>query len=348
MSSQASHPNMQLFPVKKKSLTLPALTEALVDFDRQFSEWRDNLPPHLVFAHPSSYMNDFNEPSWITRARVAMHCHFNHVYIVMHRPLLTVPHFSTPFLSSEASNEIGMNAAKENITLIHSALQHDPPLRKWVYYCYYNFMAELVFLTMLIKHPFAEEARGWAAVCNMAIESFEWMIPLHAAKKSRTMSKTFVDEWKAKVEGGHRVPDGVGPNKRRRSHHHDPASRLQSHSISNTSSPHINYLLQPPQNTFQQQFIPTGDFQTPVHISPQGSDASYSPLNPTRYDMQQSVPYSTTQTLDAAAAETLQSFSGTGWPNQGIFAGDGAMGWTYNFEDLFGDLSGNMGGQRGM
>jgi hypothetical protein len=180
----------------------------------------------------------------------------------------------------------------------------------------------------------------------MAIESFEWMIPLLAAKKSRTMSKTFVDEWKAKVLAGHHAGDGISSNKRRRSHHHDPASRIQSN-ISNTSSPQINYLLQPPQNTFQQQFVPPGEFQTPVHISPQ-SDASYSPLNPTRYDLQQSAPYSTTQTLDAAAAETLQSFSGTGWPNQAIFAGDGAMGWTYNFEDLFGDLSGNLGGQRGM
>ena len=324
-------------------MTLPALTEALADFDRQFSEWRDNLPPHLVFTHPSRYMTDFDEPSWITRARLAMRCYFNHVYIVIHRPLLIVPHFSTSFLSSEASNEMGMKAAKENIAVIHSALQHDLPLRKWVYYCYYNFMAELVFLTMLIKQPFAEEAREWAAVCNMAMESFEWMLPLHAAKKFQTMSKTFVDEWKVKVEGGHKSADRLGSNKRRRSYNHDPASRIPSYAISNTTSPQINYLLQP-QTNFQQQFIPPGEFQTPVHISPSGSDVSYSPLNPTRYDPQQAVTYSTTQTLDAAAAETLQSFSGNGWP---IFA-KGAMGWTHNFEDLFGDLSGNEGGQRGM
>jgi hypothetical protein len=68
-----------------------------------------------------------------------------------------------------------------------------------------------------------------------------------------------------------------------------------------------------------------------------------------RYDTQPAIPYSTTQTLDAAAAETLQSFSGTGWPNQGIFPGDGTMGWTYNFEDLFGDLTrNNMNGQGGL
>jgi len=262
----------------------------------------------------------------------------------MHRPLLTVPYFSTPFLSSEASHKIGINAAKENITLIHTALQHDPSLRKWVYYCYYNFMAELVFLTMLVKQPFAEEAREWAACCNMAIESFEWMMPLNAAAKSRTMSKTFVDEWKAKTADG---IGGIGSNKRRRSYNPDTSSRLQSQNISNTSSPHLNYLLQPQPNTFQ-QYIPSNEFETPVNISPHGSDASHSSLNPTRYDLQQSMLYST-QTLGAAAAETLQSFSGTDWPNQGTSAADSAMGWVYNFEDLFGDLSGgNMGGQRGM
>ena len=331
--------NKQLFPVKKKSLSLPSITESLVELDKLFCQWRDALPPHLNFGHPVS---NLNEPRWITRARVAIICHFNHIYIVMHRPLLTVPRFSTPFLSSEASHEIGINAAKENISLIHSALQHDPGLRKWVYYCYYNFMAELVFLTMLVKQPFAEEAREWAALCNMAIESFEWMTPLHAAKKSRTMSKAFVDEWKAKVESGAEA-NGV---KWKRSFNPE-APRMPSHSqtaVATTPSTHINYLLQPPQNAFQQTFIPPNDFGTPIHVSPQSSDNSpYSPINAI---LHQSNPYSM-QTLDAAAAETLQSFSGTGWPNQGIFAGDGALGWLYNFEDLFGDLSGsNMGGQR--
>lgn len=237
---------------------------------------------------------------------------------------------------------MGINAAKENISLIHTALQHDPSLRKWVYYCYYNFMAELVFLTMLVKQPFAEEAREWAAFCDMAIESFEWMMPLYAATKSRTMSKTFVDEWKAKTEAG---IEGIGPNSRRRSYNPDTTS---SQNLSNTSSPHINYLLQRPPNTFHQLFIPPSEFQTSVHISPHASDSSYSPLNPTRYDVQQTMPYST-RTLDAATAETLQSFSDTGWPNQGIFAGDGAMSWVYNFEDLFGDLSSsNIGSQSGM
>ena len=307
-----------------------------MEFDRLFCEWRDNLPPHLGFGQPAG--NNFNEPLWITRARVAIICHFNHIYIVMHRPLLIVPHFSTPFLSSETSYEIGINAAKENITLIHTALQRDPSLRKWVYYCYYNFMAELVFLTMLVKQPFAEEAREWAAFCNIAIESFEWMMPFHAATKSRTMSKTFVDEWKAKTETG---VEGLGQNKRRRP---DNANVTVQPQTVNTSSPHINYLLQPPPNTYQQSFIPPIEFPTPVHISPQGSDSSNSKLNPTRYDAQQHMAYST-QTLNAAAAETLRSFSGTGWLNQGIFAGDGAMGWVYNFEDLFGDLSGsNIGG----
>jgi hypothetical protein len=254
----------------------------------------------------------------------------------MHRPLLTVPHFSTPFLSSETSYEIGINAAKENITLIHTALQRDPSLRKWVYYCYYNFMAELVFLTLLVKQPFAEEAREWVAFCNMAIESFEWMMPLHAAATSRTMSKTFVDEWKAKTGEG---IEGIRPNERRRPYNPDVTARVQPQNINNTSSPHINYLLQPTPNTYQQSFFPTIEFPTPTHISPQRSDSSYSTLNPTKYDTQH-MAYST-QTLNAAAAETLQSFSGTGWPDQGIFAGNGVMGWVYNFEDLFGDLSGS-------
>jgi len=338
--------NSQLYPVKKKGLSLSAITESLVDLDRQFCEWRDNLPQHLSLTIPMPYA--VNEPQWITRARGALAVHFNHIYIVMHRPLLTVPHFSTPFLSSERSHEIGINAAKENLNLIHAALSNDPPLRKWMYYCYYNFMAELVLLTMLIKQPFAEEAREWYSYCNMAIQSFEWMRPLDAAVKSLTMSKTFVDEWKAKIEAGPQILE-----KRRRSYNPE-AARIRSQSsqsISNKGSPQINYLLQQPNPnaTFQQPFMQTNDFPTPVHISPQGSDSSYSPLNPTRYDVQPGVVYSTTQTLDAAAAETLQSFSGTGWPNQGIFAGDGAMGWTYNFEDLFGDLSRpNMGGQGGM
>ena len=260
----------------------------------------------------------------------------------MHRPLLTVPHFTTPYLSSETSHEIGINAAKENITLIHNALQHDPSLRKWAYYCYYNFMAELVFLTMLVKHPFAEEAREWVAFCNMAIESFERMIPLDAAIKSRIMSKTFVDEWKATTAAG---IEAIGSNKRRRSHSSDTSSRVQFQNISNTSSPHLNYLLQPQSNTIHQQYIPSNEFLTHVNISPRGSDSS---LNPTRYDLQRPMPYSI-QILDAAAAEILQSFRGTGWQNQGIFAGDGVMNWVCNFEGLFGDLSGGtMGGRRGI
>jgi hypothetical protein len=269
----------------------------------------------------------------------------------MHRPLLTAPPFSTPFLSSEASNEMGINAAKENVSMIHSILEHDPPLRKWVYYCYYNFMAELALLTMLIKQPFAPEAREWAAFANMAIESFEWMLPLDAAAKCKTMSKAFVDEWKAKTESANLTPEVNGvSNKRRRSY--DPNNRVKQpqQRQNSVTSPQFAYSIQAPQQqntTYPQAFA--GDFQTPVLISPQASDASYSPLNPMRYDTQPAIPYSTTQTLDAAAAETLQSFSGTGWPNQGIFPGDGTMGWTYNFEDLFGDLTrSNMNGQGGL
>jgi len=274
----------------------------------------------------------------------------------MHRPLLTAPYFSTPFLSSEASNEMSVNASKENISLIHTLLQYDPPLRKWMYYCYYNFMAELVLLSMLIQQPFAEEARDWAAYCNMATESFEWMLPLDAAAKCRAMSKTFLDEWKGKVQ-----PNGTAPNhqpsefkKRRQSYNSEittSASRVRSQSHQNIASPQINYLMQQqhPQNAFQQSFSTPTDFHTPMGISPQNSDTSYSPLNPTRYDMQASMPYYTTQNLDAAAAETLQSFQGTGWSNQGIFMNDGTMGWTYNFEDLFGDLARNdINGQGGM
>jgi hypothetical protein len=165
------------------------------------------------------------------------------------------------------------------------------------------------------------------------------MMPLAAAKKSRTMSKTFVDEWKAKVESG------IDANAVKRKRSFNPEhQRLPSHNqipVATTPSTHINYLLQPPQNAYPQTFVSPNDFGTPIHVSPQGSDSSYSPMNAM---LQQSNP-SSMQTLDAAAAETLQSFSGTGWPNQGIFAGDSAMGWLYNFEDLFGDLSGSpMGG----
>jgi len=317
-----------------------------MDLDRQFCEWRDHLPPHLSFHQPR---NNLNEPLWITRARAAMHIHFNHVYIVMHRPLLTAPHFSTPFLSSEASNEMGINAAKENISLIHTNLGQDPPLRKWMYYCYYNFMAELAVLTMLIKQPFSEEAREWAAFANMATESFEWMLPLNAAAKCRTMSKAFVDDWQSKVDAAKLNGTYSEGAKRRRSNNPDSNQRARLHDQHpNTPSPQLGFPLHQASAAYPQSFMHS-EFQTPALISPRGSDTSYSPLNPMRYDVQPPLPYSTTQTLDAAAAETLQSFSGTGWPNQGIFVGDGAMGWTYNFEDLFGDLSrSNMGGQGGM
>jgi len=270
----------------------------------------------------------------------------------MHRPLLTAPYFSTPFLSSEASKEMGINAAKENISLIHSLFQYDPPLRKWMYYCYYNFMAELVLLTMLVQQPIAEEARDWAAYCTMATESFEWMLPLDAAAKCRAMSKTFLDEWKAKIQTSSiNATQAAESKKRRRSHNPEANTRVRSQTHPNLSSPNMNYLIQPSQqNTFPQSFNTPNEFNTPIGISPQNSDTSYSPLNPTRYDVQPAIPYSTMQTLDAAAAETLQSFSGTGWPNQGIsFMNDSSMGWTYNFEDLFGDLSRNdIGGQGGM
>ena len=208
-------------------------------------------------------------------------------------------------------------------------------------------MAELAVLTMLIKQPFAEEAREWAAYANMATESFEWMLPLDAAAKCRTMSKAFVDDWQSKVDAAN--DSHHEGTKRRRSNNPDSNQRVRSQDQHhNTPSPQLNFPLQPTSSNFSQSFM-SNEFQTPVLISPRGSDQSYSPLNPMRYDVQPPMPYSTTQTLDAAAAETLQSFSGTGWPNQGIFVGDGAMGWTYNFEDLFGDLSrNNMGGQAGM
>jgi len=322
----------------------------LVDLDRQFREWRDSLPSHLRVGNP----NDFDEPHWITHARSSINCHFNHIYIIMHRPLLTVPHFSTPFLSSEASNEMGITAAKQNIALIHTILEHDPPLRKWVYYCYYNFMAELVLLTMLIKQPYSEDAREWAGYCTLAMESFEWMMPLHAATKSRAMSKHFVDEWRAKTEAtstsGH-LSDGATSGKRKRSSmSHGRVRSAQMHETpSGTASPQIHYQ----QNSFQ-PFVNSGEFQQAMQLSPHGSDASFSPLNTGRYDLHTAVPYSTTQTLDAAAAETLQSFSGTpNWPHQGAFLGDGMIGtgWTYNFEDVFGDLPRNDlsgGGHGGM
>lgn len=320
----------------------------MADFDRQLCEWRDSLPSHIRFGQHSA--DNFGEAIWITRARLAICAYFNHIYIVIHRPLLTVPYFSTPFLSSEASHKMGIRAAKESIGLIHSAFQRDPPLRKWPYYCYYIFMAELVLLTMLIKQPFAQEAREWASYCNMAIESFEWMMPLQAAKKSRSMSKMFVDEWKTRTEAGNlQLSEGVGPDKRRRSYNSDPISHIQPQNVSSTTPPHINYLLQSPPNTFQQSLVASKDFSAPARISSQGSDLSLPPLNPDRYDMRRPGSYSTTQTLKAAAAEALQSFSGTRWPNQGVFTGDGGVGWTYNFEDLFGDLSGGgMGGQPGL
>jgi hypothetical protein len=313
----------------------------LVQFDRQFCDWRDNLPPHLSFNQ--SRENLVNEPLWITRARSAIICHFHHIYIVMHRPLLTAPYFSTPFLSSEASNEMGINAAKENISLIHSLLQYDPPLRKWVYYCYYNFMAELIILTMLVQQPFAEDARDWAAFCNMATESFDWMLPLNAAAKCRAMSKNFLDEWKGKVQtNGVTSSHASDTRKRRQTYNPEGSSntpRIRSQSHPNVSSPQLSYIMQPQaQNTFPQSFGTPSEFRTSLGISPQNSDTGYSPLNPTRYDMQPAIPYYTMQNLDAAVAETLQSFSGL---NQGIFMNDGAMGWTYNFEDLFGDMTRN-------
>jgi hypothetical protein len=213
-------------------------------------------------------------------------------------------------------------------------------------------MAQLVLLTMLIQKPFAEEARERAAYCNMAIESFEWMMPLHAANKARTMSQTFVDEWKQKTDLGlNSHTDGASNKRRRSTYNPELNARVRGPKQlprSNPSSPQVHYSLQAPQNTFASPFVQGAEFQTPIHFSPQASDSSFSPLNPTRYEFQP-VPYSTTQTLDAAAAETLQSFSGpTSWGIQGISMGDGAMGWTYNFEDLFGDMPRNGMGQGGM
>jgi hypothetical protein len=312
------------------------VTKALVEFDRQFCEWRDNLPGHLSFTQ---HNHNITEPTWISRARTAIIGHFNHIYIVMHRPLLTAPYFSTPFLSSEVSIEMGINAAKENIALIHSHLEFDPPLRKWVYYCYYNFMAELALLTMLVQQPFADDAQQWAMYCNMATQSFEWMLPLDAAAKCRALSKTFLDEWYFKTRFSQQPSSEI--KKRRRSNNPNSTTSVRPQTHTNVSSPQMNSLMQPSQNTFPP--FPS-EFQSPMGISPRQSDASYSPLNPTRYDVQSAVNYSTTQTLDAAAAETLQSFSGMDWPNQGLIS-DSTMGWTYNFEDLFTDLSRNdMGG----
>ena len=244
---------------------------------------------------------------------------------------------------------MGINAAKENISLIHSLLQYDPPQRKWVYYCYYNFMAELVLLTMLVQQPFAEEAKEWSAYCTMATKSFEWMLPLDAAAKCRAMSKTFLDEWKGKVQSTTNPTRASETRKRQRSYNPETTnSAARVRPQHNIPSPQVSYLIQQP-NTFPSGFTTPGDFNSPIGISPQNSDASYSPLNPTRYDVQPTIPYYTTQNLDAAAAETLQSFSGTGWPNQGVFMNDSAMGWTYNFEDLFGDLARNdINGQGGM
>jgi hypothetical protein len=75
-------------------------------------------------------------------------------------------------------------------------------------------MAELVLLIMLIKQPYSEDAQEWAGYCAIAMESFEWMMQLPAASQYHSISKHFVDEWKAKPESayisGGQVCDGPG------------------------------------------------------------------------------------------------------------------------------------------
>ena len=112
----------------------------------------------------------------------------------MYLPLLTVRPFSTPFLSKATVTTSAVRATKANIALIHDIFITDPPLRKWRYYCYYNFMATLVLLILLKKYPLSEDATAWVASCQQALDSFTRMAPMGAAAKSSIVCQTFLDE----------------------------------------------------------------------------------------------------------------------------------------------------------
>jgi hypothetical protein len=215
---------MQLYPVRRTKTTLDVITEALLGLDNEIREWQAQVPYFL--RDWNGYRA--NDPPWISRQRGALFCHFNHIFIIMYRPLLAVRPFATPYLTSATINANAISAAKANIGLIHLIFEEDKPLRSWFYYCYYNFMATLVLLIMLKTNPFSEEASDWATSCNLAIESFSWMAPMKAASKCQLLCQSFVDDWVNKIERRRRGSDVVSEGNKSIQFPFLPTSRLDN------------------------------------------------------------------------------------------------------------------------
>ena len=71
-----------------------------------------------------------------------------------------------------------MEAARENIVLIHDCLDAYPSLRNWTHLYYYMLSASLVFIDRLNEAPFDPRALEYTRCCALAADVFDWMRPL--------------------------------------------------------------------------------------------------------------------------------------------------------------------------
>jgi hypothetical protein len=215
-------------------------------------------------------------------------------------------------------------------------------------------MAELVLLIMLIKQPYAEDAQAWAEYCALAMESFEWMMPLHAASQYHLISKHFIDEWKTKpgpadISGGKLCDEPGGSNYSRvlshRQHTNPGRSALSQTKVSNGlkvkteptridhepvfDSTHNNKCMAAdssfnPIPSHPNRVPLGGSLSTETYYSPASPSFSYFPESVAFPIMSHELPHTTTW---SNFGMTMQSSSGE--LDQGVLTGNDTMEFSW-------------------
>ena len=171
------------YPAKAGSINLATAFDRLAILDEEFSQWHASLPDFLLRADQDT------DAVWLKRQRVSIQTHLNHVIIVLHRPFLTqTPTFDKSIMTA-------VEAAEDNIEIIHRILRDDPRLRSWYYWCHYCLLSTLIILTSLVMWPRGNSTSRYTRLCEMAMQTFQWMQPLEAATRSYALTERILQEW---------------------------------------------------------------------------------------------------------------------------------------------------------
>ena len=171
------------YPAKAASINLSTAFDRLATLDEEFSRWHASLPEFLVRADRDT------DAVWLKRQRFSIETHLNHITIVLHRPFLTqTPTFDKSIMTA-------VEAAEDNIEIIHRILRDDPRLRSWSYWCHYCLLSTLIILTSLVMWPRGNSTSRYTRLCDMAMQIFQWMQPLEAATRSYALTERILQEW---------------------------------------------------------------------------------------------------------------------------------------------------------